>query len=109
MKRIIFIRDKLIEAEDSILSATDRLSSWHLGGSLDTSLAYDFFKPMGRKNIWRKMVCNSINLLKFSFIVCLAILGQLTMTDKLSFLKVDTTCKLCNQIEETFLWLLFCQ
>lgn len=85
IKHIIFIRDKLIEAGGSIPSATDQLSSWHLRGSSDTSLGYDFFRPMGQKKTGHRVVWNSINLLKFSFVHWLAVLGRLpTWTNFLS-------------------------
>ncbi|KAI5657348.1 hypothetical protein M9H77_26141 [Catharanthus roseus] len=55
VKRIISIRDKIVKDEGSILNAIGRLSSWHLGGSFET-LAYDFFRPMGQRKIWHRVV-----------------------------------------------------
>ncbi|KAI5673474.1 hypothetical protein M9H77_13838 [Catharanthus roseus] len=67
VKRIISIRDKIIEAEGSIPNAISHLSSWHFRGSFDTLLAYDFFRPMGQRMIWHRVVdqtCKLCNQMK---------------------------------------------
>lgn len=56
IKRLISIRDKLVSMKGLVQGATGSISSWFSDGSLETSVAYDFFKPVAQGKIWHKIV-----------------------------------------------------
>ncbi|KAI5675421.1 hypothetical protein M9H77_06371 [Catharanthus roseus] len=56
IKRFLTIRDALVEKEGSIVEATNRVDSWVVDDTLNTSLAYDYFKGVAARQIWAKIV-----------------------------------------------------
>lgn len=56
IKKLSAIRDSLILSEGSSAAAIQRLSSWVSDDHLSIKVAYDFFRPKGRKICWVKDV-----------------------------------------------------
>ncbi|KAI5664468.1 hypothetical protein M9H77_23791 [Catharanthus roseus] len=107
MKLLLMIRDAILEAEVTVDEATTRISTWASGGTLWIADACTFFSHHEQKLSWTKIVWNVTFPLKFSFILWLVVLERLPTLDRLTFLDVDRTWKLCNQQEES-LSHLFC-
>lgn len=107
IKHLLSIRDGLLEAEGSITAAINHVSSWVLEGAPNTSLAYDYFKGMVKIRFGPKLSGTKGFPLSFFFFLWLVVLGRLPTMDRLCFLEIDRTCKLCNQQEENFPHLFF--
>ncbi|KAI5649095.1 hypothetical protein M9H77_35100 [Catharanthus roseus] len=86
VKRLLTIRDVILQAEGIVGAAMDRISDWVRGDTFQTNPT---FPP------------------KFSFIMWLTISGRFPTRDRLKFLEVDRTCNLCKQKEETLSYLFF--
>lgn len=73
LKRLLSIRDKLLEAEGLVLGARHWVSLWVIGGAFNTAELYEYFRPKGHPQIWAKIVLNRIHPPKFSFVMWLAV------------------------------------
>ncbi|KAI5674197.1 hypothetical protein M9H77_14561 [Catharanthus roseus] len=76
---LLTIRDALVEKEGSTLQAANQVVSWVYDDTLNTSLAYDYFKRGGR----------------------------LSTKDRLLFLDIDRLCNICSRQEENLSDLFF--
>ncbi|KAI5656265.1 hypothetical protein M9H77_25058 [Catharanthus roseus] len=79
---LITIRDVLVEKEGSTLQAANRVVSYVSDDTLNTSLAYDYFKGAGSRQIWARI-------------------------DRLLFLDIDRSCNVCSRQEENLSHLFF--
>ena len=83
LKKIVALRDELMEAEGSLENAAQRLNQWAPNGEFQSKLAYEFFRPKGATVTWPKLVWyNSISP-KHSFILWLGLKDRLLTRDKL--------------------------
>lgn len=83
------------------------LRNWDNGCTLNATKAYYYLRTKRPKPHWTTAVWNTTVQPKQSFILWLAVKGKLRTRDKLSYLKIDKTCGLCNGTEETSSHLFF--
>lgn len=101
IKAIIHARDLIIGLEDREESVEVTLSEWCLGGRFRVARAYGAIRNRGPTVSWAKEVWRTHNTPKHCFILWLAVLGRLSTYDRLTFLDVDTMCRLCGADLET--------
>ncbi|KAI5676792.1 hypothetical protein M9H77_07742 [Catharanthus roseus] len=78
IKRLLKIRDILVEKEGSIVEVTNLVDSWVVDDILNTSLAYDYFKGPAALQIWAKIVWDRRFPLKFSFLLLIGLANYVT-------------------------------
>jgi hypothetical protein len=83
------------------------LLSWHSGLGSFIASAYDFFRYKTDLVQWTSVVWEQWSLPRHSFSLWLAMLGKLRTRDWLQFLSSDSTCPLCQNVNESHAHLFF--
>lgn len=107
LKRLLLIRNTLVQVEGMEAKAIDRIATWMQGGIFKTAEAYFYFAPSGQKQAWSRIVWSSVMPPKFSFHLWATVLRRLPTMDKLCFLEMDRKCKLCSTRDESISHLFF--
>jgi len=56
VKKLLLIRDSLLQASGSVDSAVCLLNSWYNGAVFNLKAAYEFFREKGQRKYWAKLV-----------------------------------------------------
>lgn len=91
MKRILPIRDALIQAQGSVEAAFNLMDSWAARQRFNGLAAYELFRPKGHSRVWASVVWNPCLIPKHAFILRLCAKSGILTRDKLSFMKIDPT------------------
>lgn len=82
-------------------------TSWVEDGELNTSKAYDFYRPKGRFQLCMKDLWKPCLLPKHAFILWLGVKGRLLTKDRITYLELEGYCDLCSVSLETLDHLFF--
>jgi len=107
LKKILFIRDSILQKEGSVSAAINLLESWRDGDSIKIQQAYNYFRPKGMRKMWAKDVWNVAVPPKHAFTLWLSAKSKLLTKDNLLFLNIDRACGLCGTSEESHQHLFF--
>ena len=105
-KRLMQIRDSIVERETSVDRAIGAMQTWSSRGKR-TAQAYHYFRASAAIAPWASVVWSSYTPPKYSFVLWLAIRGRLQTRDQLMFLDIDRTCHFCGHIRESVQHLYF--
>ena len=105
-KKLLAIRNSLM-SEGSPGEAMNILSGWVVNGTFSTKVAYNYFRPKGRRPGWDPVIWKSNLIPKQAFILWLCARGKLLTKDRLLFLDIDQACSLCRSAPETLTHLMF--
>ncbi|KAK4441793.1 hypothetical protein Salat_0514200 [Sesamum alatum] len=101
------IRDRIVGAFGSPQVAKQLIETWASSNGLDTSKAYEFFRPKHARQPWQAMIWQAYIPPKFTFILWLGIRERLSTRDRLAFLQEETSCSLCINRSESAKHLFF--
>jgi len=101
VKRLMNIRDIMLQACGSVDSAVRMISSWYNGSLFNLKAAYDFLRDKGPYKFWTQIVWHPCLVPKHSFILWLAVRSRLLTRDRLLFLESNRACPFCNREEES--------
>ncbi|KAL0350116.1 UNVERIFIED_CONTAM: hypothetical protein Sradi_4160800 [Sesamum radiatum] len=107
LQRLAKIRSRFITAFGSSEAAIQHMVGWSSSKGLDTSKAYEYFRPKRAKQPWQTVIWKAFIPPKYSFILWLGLRGRLSTRDRLMFLQEDSSCSLCINTQETAEHLLF--
>ncbi|KAK4415266.1 hypothetical protein Salat_2633900 [Sesamum alatum] len=94
-QRLSQIRDRIVGAVGSPQAAKQLFETWASSKGLDTSKAYEYFRPKQVRQPWQAMIWQAFIPPKFTFILWLGIRERLSTRDRLTFLHEETSCSLC--------------
>lgn len=100
-KRILEIRDRLIQQEGSLTAAIMQLLDWNIVGKFSSVKAYQYFRPKGQR--WRvaKAIWAPAAVPKHAFVLWLAAKRKLRTKDALPFALSDSSCAFCGEQYES--------
>ncbi|KAK4415031.1 hypothetical protein Salat_2610200 [Sesamum alatum] len=101
LRRLADIRDRLITAFGTTGAAVESMAAWSNLKGLETSKAYEYFRPKHTRQPWKATIWRAFIPPKYSFILWLGLRGRLATRDRLAFLQEDPTCSLCINTNET--------
>ncbi|KAK4426529.1 hypothetical protein Salat_1421500 [Sesamum alatum] len=107
LRRLADIRDRLITAFGTTGAAVESMVAWSNLKGLETSKAYEYFRPKHTRQPWKAAIWRAFIPPKYSFILWLGLRGRLATRDRLAFLQEDPTCSLCINTNETTKHLFF--
>ncbi|XP_061371578.1 uncharacterized protein LOC133314119 [Gastrolobium bilobum] len=106
-KKIIWIRDTILDREHHKDGAVQVLGSWTYNNILVASKAYMYFRHPNPIVYWHKVVWNTALPPKDAFIFWLAMKGKLFTLDRALFLDMDSICPLCRTVDVSHAHLFF--
>ncbi|KAK4432866.1 hypothetical protein Salat_1048800 [Sesamum alatum] len=92
LQRLSQIRDRIVGASGSPQAGMQLIETWASSKGLDTSKAYECFRPKQARKPWQAMIWQAYIPPKFSFIMWLGIRERLSTRDCLAFLQEETSC-----------------
>ncbi|KAK4421401.1 hypothetical protein Salat_2090600 [Sesamum alatum] len=102
LRRLADIRDRLITAFGTTGTAVESMTAWSSLKGLQTSKAYEYFRPKCARQPWKAAIWRAFIPPKYSFILWLGLRGRLATRDRLDFLDEEHSCSLCiNTMEST--------
>ena len=107
IKKLIIIRNQLIETGGSKETAVRNFNEWQHVGTFSTAPAYEFFRPKGQTKVWAKEIWRNSLTPKHSFIVWLCAKSRILTKDRIKYLETDGICTLCERDYETAQHLFF--
>ncbi|KAL0339900.1 UNVERIFIED_CONTAM: hypothetical protein Sradi_4506800 [Sesamum radiatum] len=107
LQRLAEIRSRIITAFGSPEAAIQHMTEWSSSKGLDTSKAYEYFRPKRAKQPWQTVIWKAFIPPKYSFILWLGLRGRLSTRNRLMFLQEDRSCSLCINTQETAKHLFF--
>jgi len=107
VKRLMFMRDALINTCGSTDSAVRLINSWYNGTVSDMKAAYDFFREKRPNRFWAKIIWQPFLVPKHSLVLWLAVRTRLLTRDRLPFLETNPACPFCNLEAESARHLFF--
>ncbi|KAL0411967.1 UNVERIFIED_CONTAM: hypothetical protein Slati_3786400 [Sesamum latifolium] len=100
IRRLADIRDKIIMAFGISEAAVQYMADWSNAKGLETSKAYEYFRPKLIRQLWKAAIWKAFIPSKYSFILWLGLRGRLAARDRLAFLQEEHSCSFCiNTIE----------
>ncbi|KAK4415299.1 hypothetical protein Salat_2637200 [Sesamum alatum] len=106
-QRLSQIHDIIVGVVGSPQAAKQLFETWASSKGLDTSKAYEYFKPKQARQPWQAMIWQAFIPPKFTFILWLGIRERLSTRDRLTFLHEETSCSLCINRSESAKHLFF--
>ncbi|KAL0407933.1 UNVERIFIED_CONTAM: putative mitochondrial protein [Sesamum radiatum] len=107
LRRLADIRDRLITAFGSPVAAVQCMADWSNTKGLETSKAYEYFRPKLTRQPWKAAIWKAFIPPKYSFILWLGLRGRLATRDRLMFLQEEHLCSLCINTMESASHLFF--
>ncbi|KAL0458716.1 UNVERIFIED_CONTAM: hypothetical protein Slati_0498800 [Sesamum latifolium] len=71
------------------------MEAWPNCKGLETSKAYEYFRPKRTRRPWQKTIWKAFVPPKYSFVLWLGLRGRLATRDRLSFQQEEEACSLC--------------
>ncbi|XP_042386550.1 uncharacterized protein LOC121978244 [Zingiber officinale] len=106
IKRLLFIRDELVQRTTSIGVANMKMIEWFAGENKGMALAYEFFRPRAAKVDWFLVLWKPYILPKHRFTSWLLAHGRLRTADTIPY-EPNKLCALCHQQDESNTHLFF--
>lgn len=107
IKKVLQIRDFLVENKGDTATAERDLISWTKDGRFDMAKAYNELRKREQPVLWAKTVWDAAILPKHAFTLWLAVRQRLSTKDKISYIELDPICPLCGQVSESHEHLFF--
>ncbi|KAL0446228.1 UNVERIFIED_CONTAM: hypothetical protein Slati_1750700 [Sesamum latifolium] len=95
LQRLADIRNRLVTEFGSTEVAIQFMEAWTNQKGLDTSKAYEYFRPKRTRQPWQEAIWQAFIPPKYSFVLWLGLRGRLATRDRLSFLHEEEACSLC--------------
>ncbi|KAK4404256.1 hypothetical protein Sango_0794200 [Sesamum angolense] len=95
IQRLADIKDRVVTAFGSLEAAVQRIVEWSNNKGLETSKAYEYFRPKLTRQPWKAAICKAFIPPKYSFILWLGLWESLQICDRLVFLQEESLCSLC--------------
>ncbi|KAL0404367.1 UNVERIFIED_CONTAM: hypothetical protein Sradi_2077500 [Sesamum radiatum] len=94
------IRCRFISAFGTSEATIQCMADWSNTKGLETSKAYEYFKPKLTRQLWKAAIWKAFIPLKYSFILWLGLRSRLATRNRLAFLQDEHSCSLCiNTLE----------
>lgn len=106
-KSICSFRNQLLALLGEPFEVIATLQSWHNEAGTFIANAHEFFHFKDNPVSWTKVVWEKWSLLRYNFILWLAVLGKLGTRDRLTFLSNESLCTLCSKDDESHAHLFF--
>ncbi|KAL2248467.1 UNVERIFIED_CONTAM: hypothetical protein Sindi_2699000 [Sesamum indicum] len=101
------IRNTVVTDFGSPEAAIEQLTRWSTPKGLQTSKAYEYFRPKLARQPWKAAIWKAFIPPKYSFILWLGLRGRLATRDRLGFLQEEDLCSLCINTKESARHLFF--
>ncbi|KAL0456550.1 UNVERIFIED_CONTAM: hypothetical protein Slati_0994200 [Sesamum latifolium] len=101
LQRLADIRNRLVTEFGSIEAAIQFMEAWTNRKGLDTSKAYEYFRPKRTRQPWQEAIWKAFIPPKYSFVLWLGLRGRLATRDRLPFLHEEEACSLCINRRES--------
>ncbi|KAL2232170.1 UNVERIFIED_CONTAM: Ubiquitin domain-containing protein DSK2 [Sesamum indicum] len=101
LQRLAEIRNRVVTDFGSPEAAIEQMTRWSTPKGLQTSKAYEYFKPKLARQHWKAAIWKVFTPPKYSFILSLGLRGRLNTRDRLGFLKEEDLCSLCINTKES--------
>ena len=101
LKQIVALRDEIMEVEETLDKAKQRLSQWAPNGIFQSKIAYEFFRPKSAVLAWPKLVWHSSIIPRQAFTLWLGLKNRFLTKDKLRGFIEDQECPLCRVENES--------
>ncbi|KAL0415991.1 UNVERIFIED_CONTAM: hypothetical protein Slati_3431000 [Sesamum latifolium] len=100
LRRLADIQDRLIAAFGTSEAAVQCMTDWSNAKGLETSKAYEYFRPKLTRQLWKAATWKAFIPPKYSFILWLGLRGRLATRNRLAFLQEEHSCSFCiNTLE----------
>ncbi|KAL2253455.1 UNVERIFIED_CONTAM: Retrovirus-related Pol polyprotein from type-2 retrotransposable element R2DM [Sesamum indicum] len=107
LQRLAEIRNRVVTDFGSPEAAIEHLTRWSTPKGLQTSKAYEYFRPKLARQPWKAAIWKAFIPPKYSFILWLGMRGRLATRDRLGFLQEEDLCSLCINTKESARHLFF--
>ncbi|KAL0386604.1 UNVERIFIED_CONTAM: hypothetical protein Slati_4592800 [Sesamum latifolium] len=107
LQRLADIRNRLVSELGSSEAAIRHMETWASNKGLDTSKAYEYFRPKHTRRPWQTIIWKAFIPPRYSFVLWLGLRGRLATRDRLSFLHEEEACSLCINQQESARHLFF--
>ncbi|KAL2249650.1 UNVERIFIED_CONTAM: Retrovirus-related Pol polyprotein from type-2 retrotransposable element R2DM [Sesamum indicum] len=107
LQRLADIRNRVVTDFGSPEAAIVEMTRWSTPKGLQTSRAYEYFRPKLARQPWKAAIWKAFILPKYSFILWLGLRGRLATRDRLGFLQEEDLCSLCINTKESAKHLFF--
>ncbi|KAL2247098.1 UNVERIFIED_CONTAM: hypothetical protein Sindi_2562100 [Sesamum indicum] len=87
LQQLAEIRNRVITDFGSPKAAIEQMTRWSTQKGLQTSIAYEYFRPKLARQPWKAAIWKAFIPPKYSFILWLGLRGRLATRDKLGFLQ----------------------
>ncbi|KAL0440101.1 UNVERIFIED_CONTAM: hypothetical protein Slati_2493100 [Sesamum latifolium] len=91
----------LITDFGSTEAAIQHMEAWTNNKRLETSKAYEYFRPKRTRRPWQTVIWKAFVPPKYSFVLWLGLRGRLATRDRLSFLHEEEACSFCINRQES--------
>ncbi|KAK4441672.1 hypothetical protein Salat_0502100 [Sesamum alatum] len=98
---LAIIRSRLVTEFGSSQAAVQHMVGWYNCKGLETSKAYEYFRPKLIRRPWKAAIWKAFILPKYSFILWLGLRERLTTRNQLAFLQDEASCSLCINTNES--------
>ncbi|XP_011102044.1 uncharacterized protein LOC105180093 [Sesamum indicum] len=88
-------------------AAIEQMTRWSTLKGLQTSKAYEYFRPKLARQPWKAAIWKAFIPPKYSFIMWLGLRNRLATRDRLEFLHEEDLCSLCINTKESAKHLFF--
>ncbi|XP_011083922.1 uncharacterized protein LOC105166312 [Sesamum indicum] len=107
LQRLADIRNRVVTDFGSPEAAIVEMTRWSTPKGLQTSRAYEYFRPKLARQPWKAAIWKAFIPPKYSFILWLGLRGRLATRDRLGFLQEEDLCSLCINTKESAKHLFF--
>ncbi|KAL2237429.1 UNVERIFIED_CONTAM: hypothetical protein Sindi_0934600, partial [Sesamum indicum] len=107
LQRLAEIRNRMISEFGSSEAAIEQMTRWSTLKGLQTSKAYEYFRPKLARQPWKAAIWKAFIPPKYSFIMWLGLRNRLATRDRLEFLHEEDLCSLCINTKESAKHLFF--